>query len=88
MFWSRSSFRLAAIILAICLTGLQVPRAEAITFAYNGYATTNFDDQSLDGFSFQGTYGFTLRAGTNYALNASGASAEAKAERRARHGSA
>lgn len=81
MFWSRSSFRLAAIILAICLTGLQVPRAEAITFAYNNYATTNFDDQSLGGFSFQGTYGFTLRAGTNYALNASGASAEAKASR-------
>jgi len=81
MFWSRSSFRLAAIILAICLTGLQVPRAEAITFAYNSYATANFDDRTLDGFSFEGTHGFALRTGTNYALNASGASAEAKASR-------
>lgn len=79
MFWSRPSFRLAAIILAICLAGLQFPRAEAITFAYNSYAAANFNDQTLDGFSFQGTYGFTLRTGTNYALNASGRSAEAKA---------
>jgi len=80
MFSRGPSLRLTASLLAICLVGLTVPHAEAITFAYNNYATANFDDQNnLDGFSLQGTTSFTLRAGTNYALNASGRSAEAKA---------